>query len=345
MTSRPSTFWITFVGRRFVAALGAIFGVVALVFVITRLLGDPARLVLGPTASAEQIEAFRDANGYDDSIFVQFVRYLGDLLHGDLGVSNYTQQPVLTEIGDRLPATVELAIAALVLGLLWTIPLGIISARRPGGWVDRVSQAIVEFGVAIPNFFLGLLLVLVFSATLGLTPAPVGRLDIGAIEPPEVTGLITVDALLAGDVSTFVSALEHLLLPAVTLALTAGPPILQLTRNGMIAQLRSEHVRSARSLGLSKRTIDWYAMKNALLPVLTLTLMTWAYLIGNAVLVEQVFSWPGIGQYAVQNMQRFDYAPVTGVALLASAIFVVIYFVTDLIAMLVDPRIREGASA
>lgn len=342
---RPrSTFWLIFLGRRFAAALGAILGVMTLVFVVTRLLGDPARLILGPTASAEQIEAFRAANGYDDPIYIQFFHYLGNVLTGDLGVSSYTQQPVTEEIALRLPATLELAFFALVLGLLWTIPLGIISARKPGGIVDRISQAIVEFGVAIPNFFLGLLLILIFSATLGLTPAPVGRLDIGAFGPPEVTGWLTIDSLVAGDLGMFWSALEHLALPAITLALTACPPILQLTRNAMIAQLGSDHVRAARSLGLSQRTINWYAGKNALSPVLTLTSMTFAYLVGNAVLVEQVFSWPGIGQYAVQNMQRFDYAPVTGVALLASAVYVFIYFITDVISMLIDPRVREGAA-
>jgi peptide/nickel transport system permease protein len=341
---RGSSFWLVYLGRRVAAALLALFGVALLVFVVTRLLGDPVNLILGQRATPEQIAALRRELGYDQPIFEQFVTYIGNLLQGDLGVSRYTQMEVSTELANRLPATLELALAGLLLGLLWTVPLGVIAATRPGGWVDRATQAVVEFGVAIPSFFLGLLLVLIFTYALGITPAPVGRLDIGTAAPARVTGLLTVDSLLAGDLRSFGDSLRYLALPAITLALTSCPPILQLTRNTMIGALGSNYVRGARSFGLPERTVRRDALKNSLVPVFTMTAMTFGFLIGGTVLVETVFSWPGIGLYAVQSMQRFDYEPVLGVVLLASAIYILVYLVADLVSMAIDPRVREGAS-
>jgi ABC-type dipeptide/oligopeptide/nickel transport system permease component len=334
--------WSMYVGRRLVGAALTLLGVVVLVFVVTRLLGDPVQLILGPRATPEQAERLRHELGYDRSILAQFWTYLGNLVQGDLGTSRYTQRSVSDEIASRFPSTIELATAGMLLGLLWTIPLGIISALRPRGWVDRASQAMVEFGVAIPSFWLGLLLVLLFTNALGIAPTPVGELDIGAAAPPRVTGMIVVDSLLAGDLATFRSALAHLALPAITLAITSCPPILQLTRNTMIEVLRGDFVRSARSLGLPERTVRWYAFKNSLLPVSTMTAMTFGFLLGGTVLVETVFSWPGIGLYAIQSMQRFDYEPVLGIVLLASAVYVLVYFLADLLAMVIDPRVRES---
>ncbi len=339
------TFWLLYVGRRVLWALVALLGVAAIVFVVTRMLGDPVQLILGQRATPEQAAKLRHELGYDASIPTQFVTYLGDLLRGDLGVSSYTQREVASEIWDRFPATFELAAAGLLLGLLWTIPLGIISAQRPGGVVDRVSQAIVEFGVAIPNFFLGLLLVLLFAYVLGWAPAPIGQLELGATVPPKVTGMVVVDSLLAGQLDTFATSLQYLALPAITLALTSCPPILAITRTSMIGALRSDYVRGARSFGLPPRTVRWYAMKNSLVPVLTMVAMTFGFLLGNTVLVETVFSWPGIGLYSVQSMQRFDYSPVLGVVLLGSALYILVYLLADLLAMVIDPRVREGAAS
>lgn len=333
--------WSMYVGGRLAGAALALLGVVVLVFVVTRVLGDPVQLILGPRGTPEQAAQLRQELGYDRPLLAQFWSYLTNLVQGDLGTSRYTQRAVTDEIASRFPATLELAAAGMLLGLLWTIPLGILAALRPRGVVDRVSQFIVEFGVAIPSFWLGLLLVLLFSTALGIAPSPVGELDIGAVPPPRVTGMIVVDSLLAGDLATLRSALAHLALPAVTLAVTSCPPILQLTRNTMIEVLRGDFIRSARSFGLPERTIRWYAFKNTLLPVSTMVAMTFGFLLGGTVLVETVFSWPGIGLYAVQSMQRFDYEPVLGIVLLASAVYVLVYLVADLLAMAIDPRVRE----
>jgi peptide/nickel transport system permease protein len=231
----------------------------------------------------------------------------------------------------------------MILGLGWTIPLGVASAVRPGGLIDKVSQSIVEFGVAMPSFWLGLLLLFVFYYILKVAPTPVGELDFNIAAPTRITGLVVVDSALSGDVPALVSSLTHLALPAITLALTACPPILQLTRNTMIDVLRSDYVRGALSLGLPRRIVYWkYALRNALLPVITMSAMTFGYLLGGTVLVETVFAWPGIGRYAVQSMERFDYSPVLGVVLLAAAAYITVYFLADLLNLLVDPRTRAA---
>lgn len=334
--------WGLRIVRQLVGAALAMLGVVALVFFVSHVLGDPTRLILGPRATPEQIELLRQQLGYDDDLATQFGRYLGGLLQGDLGVSQYTQQPVADEIQRRFPATLELSLAALGLGLLWAVPLGVLSAFRPRGVVDRLSQGLVEFGVAVPSFWLGILLILLFYSIWPIAPSPVGVLDIGEVAPPRVTGLTVLDSLLAGQFGSASSALRHLALPAITLSVTACPPILQLTRNAMRQALRSDFIRSARSLGLPERTIRWYALKSALLPVITMTAMTFGYLLGGTVLVETVFSWPGIGLYAVQAMQQFDYEPVLGVVIVAAAVYILVYFVADLLSMAIDPRIRGG---
>jgi ABC-type dipeptide/oligopeptide/nickel transport system permease component len=335
--------WGVFVGRRLLSALLALLGIVLLVFIVTHMLGDPVYLLIGQRATPEQLEALRHQFGYDRPIWQQLLSYLAALPRGDLGVSRYTFQPVSTEIAQRFPTTIELSAAAMVLGLAWTIPLGVLAARRPGGAVDRIGRALVEFGVAMPSFWLGLLLVFVFFYLLQVAPTPIGQLDVGILPPPKVTGLVVVDSLLAGDLVALRSALAHLALPAITLAVTACPPILQLTRNVMVGVLDSDYVRGARRHGLKPSTVYWrLGLKNALLPVVTMTAMTFGYLLGGTVLVETVFAWPGLGLYAVQSMQRFDYEPVLGVVLLASTVYVLVYLLADLAALAIDPRTRDA---
>jgi peptide/nickel transport system permease protein len=335
--------WGFFIGRRVMSAAAAMLGVTVLVFIVTHLMGDPVYLIIGQRGTAAQITQLRHVLGYDRPIWAQYITYMSDVLHMNLGTSVYTQQPVISEIAQRFPSTVELTVAAMILGLGWTIPLGVASAVRPGGLIDKVSQSIVEFGVAMPSFWLGLLLLFVFYYILKVAPTPVGELDFNIAAPTRITGLVVVDSALSGDVPALVSSLTHLALPAITLALTACPPILQLTRNTMIEVLRSDYVRGARSLGLPRRIVYWkYALRNALLPVITMSAMTFGYLLGGTVLVETVFAWPGIGRYAVQSMERFDYSPVLGVVLLAAAAYITVYFLADLLNLLVDPRTRAA---
>lgn len=340
----PAARWGIFVARRLGSAAVALLGVTVLLFIVTHLMADPVYLLIGQRGSPAMLDSLRHSLGYDQPLYVQYARYLGNLLHGDLGTSRYTFQPVAQEIAQRFPATLSLSIAAMILGLIWTVPLGVLSAIRPGGVLDRISQALVEFGVAIPSFWLGLLFVFFLYFMLKVAPAPIGQLDITVDAPPHVTGLIVIDAMFAGDLNVLGNALGHLFLPALTLSLTSCPPILQLTRNTMIQVLRSDFIRAARSLGLPARTIYWrYALQNTLLPVTTMSAMTFGYLLGGTVLVETVFSWPGIGLYAVQSMQRADYDPILGVVLLAATIYIVVYLAADLAALFIDPRVRDAS--
>ncbi len=338
--SRALGFTAIFVIRRLVYAVASIVGVTAVTFFVTHVIANPVALVVGQNVAPGAIAALSHQFGYDRPVWEQYLAYMGALLHGNLGTSIITYQPVSEEILRRLPNTIELTAAGLLLGVLWTIPVGCLAALHPGGRIDRLSEGLVAFGVAMPGFWLGLLLILLLYFMLHLAPTPFGQLDPGVIPPPRVTGFMVVDGLIAGDLTVIQSSLAHLLLPALTLALTSCPAILQLTRDTMVKILRSDYIRSARSLGLPPRTVLWYALKNAIVPVVTATCMIFGWLLGSTVLVETVFAWPGIGLYAVQSIRSFDYSPILGIVLMTSTVYVVIYLVADLVGLSLDPRTR-----
>jgi peptide/nickel transport system permease protein len=316
-------------------------GLAAVTFGVTRFLGNPVYLLVGVQADQQTIETVTRRLGLDRPLWEQYLSYVGNLAQGDLGVSRFTSNPVVYDIGQRLPATLELSTAALLLGIAWTVPLGLLAAKHKNGWIDRLAQGLVEAGVAIPSFWLGLLLVYLLFYQFDLFPAPLGRLGPTAQAPPTVTGLYTIDSLLTGDWGAFRAALSHLALPAITLAFTSCPPILQITRNAMVEVLRSDYIRAARSNGISEGIIFLrYALKNVLLPVTTMIAMTYGYLLGGTVLVEVVFAWPGLGLYAVDAMNNSDYEPIVGVVLLSAVVYVIIYLITDILHFMIDPRLR-----
>jgi peptide/nickel transport system permease protein len=332
-----------FIGRRLVTTVIALVGVTLIVFLISHDVGDPVYLLLGQHATGAEEAALRHKYGFDRSLLSQYFSYLNGLLHGNLGSSVVNQEAVTTELGQHFPPTLELSLAGLIIGVAWTVPLGIVAARRPGGVVDRASRYLVRFGVAMPSFWLGLLLIYLFYYVFKVAPAPTGQLAIGVTTPRSITGMVLVDSLLTGNTAAFDSALSHLILPAVTLAVTSCPPILVVTREAMRRSLDSSYIRTARAAGLTERSIyGRFALKNATLPISTMIAMTFGYLLGGTVLVETVFSWPGIGQYAVQSMQSLDYEPVLGIVLLASLVYLVIYFLTDLFSLVIDPRTRSA---
>ncbi|MBL6957943.1 MAG: ABC transporter permease [Rhodospirillales bacterium] len=329
------------VGRRLLQALPSVFGVVVISFALTRALpGDPAIYFAGAMADKESIEQVRIALGLDRSWLEQFFIYVGNLFKGDMGLSLSTGQPVLQELLTRLPASLELTFIGLGLAVLLAVPLGILAATHPGSWIDHVCRVLVTAGVSLPTFFTGLFLIYIFYYLLGWAPSPLGRLDILYLSPPTVTGFYTIDSLLARDGETFISSLKQLILPAFTLGLFALAPIARMTRGGMLGALSSDYVRTARANGLARATVLLtYAFRNAALPLLTTLGMVFSFLLGANVLVEKVFSWPGIGSFAIEALVASDYAAVQGFVLTMALLFVVVNLTIDVILTLTDPRV------
>jgi ABC-type dipeptide/oligopeptide/nickel transport system permease component len=330
------------IANRLAAALPALAGVILITFLLTRVLpGDTATYFAGPTATAESIAQIKAQLGLDRPLYEQFVRYIKDLVHGDLGRSLTTGQLVLSDLTSRLPASAELTLFGLVLSVVVAIPLGILAAVRQGSLVDHLCRIVVTAGVSLPVFFTGLLLVYVAYFLMGWAPAPLGRLDTFATAPPSVTGFFLVDSLIVGDTATFRAAFAQLLLPGLTLAFFALAPIARITRASMLSALASEYVRTARANGLSpQRVIITYAFRNALLPVVTTLGMVFSFLLGANVLVEKVFAWPGIGSYAVEALIASDYAPVQGFVLMMAIMYVLLNLAIDLLYGIIDPRVR-----
>ena len=332
-------------GKRLITVIPTLIGVIIVTFLLTRALpGDPAAYFAGPAATKEAIEQVRVSLGLDKPLPIQFVRYVNDLVHGNLGNSLSTGRPVVTEIASRLPASAELTLLGLILSMAIAVPLGILAAVKQGSWIDHTCRVVATAGVSLPVFFTGLLLVYVFYYILGWSPAPIGRLDAFSSAPPNITGFYTIDTLLTGNFETFRASLSQLILPAFTLGIFSLAPIARMTRASMLAVLASEFVRTARASGLDNRTvIITYAFRNAMLPVVTTLGMVFSFLLGANVLVEKVFAWPGIGSYAVEALLQSDFAPVQGFVLTMAGMYVALNLLIDVLYGVIDPRVRlEG---
>lgn len=323
-------------------AVPTVFGILVVTFLMTRALpGDPAAFFAGPAATPESIAEIRAELGLDRPLIQQFGSYLADLLHGNLGESISTGQPVIKELAQRLPASLELTLVALALSIAIALPLGILAALHQDTWIDQLCRFIVTAGVSLPTFFTGLVLVYIFYFLLGIAPTPLGRIDIVFIPPPHLTGFYLIDAPLAGEWATAWSALKQLILPATTLALFTLAPLARMTRAAMLQALGSEYIRTARACGLGPRKIlVSYALRNALLPVVTTLGMVFSFSLGANVLVEKVFSWPGIGSYAIEALVVSDYAAVQGFVLAMAILFVALNLLVDMVYTLIDPRVK-----
>lgn len=333
------------VGRRLLGALPNLLGVIVITFLLTRALpGDPAAYFAGGAATQEAVEQVRAQLGLDKPLPEQFLRYVAALAKGDLGLSITTGQPVLQELLTRLPASIEMVLLALTLACAVALPLGVMAATRPGSWIDQLCRVLTTAGVSLPTFFTGLVLAYVFYFLLGWAPAPLGRLDPVFSPPPAVTGLYLIDALLVGDLALWWAAFKQLILPVVTMALFVLAPIARMTRASMLQVLSSDFVRTARASGLSKATVlVRYALRNALLPVVTTLGMVFGFMLGSSVIIEKVFGWPGVGSYAIDALTASDYAPVQGFVLAMGVLFVLLNLLVDVLYTLIDPRISmEG---
>ncbi|GAA3955543.1 ABC transporter permease [Allohahella marinimesophila] len=332
---------LKFVCLRLLQAVPVVFGILVVCFLLTRALpGDPAAYFAGAMADAESIEQMREKMGLNQPLPIQFLAYLNDLAHGDLGYSISTGQPVLTEIATRLPASLELTLLAMLLSVSIAVPLGILAATHPDSWIDHACRFIVTAGVSLPTFFTGLALSYLFYYLLGWAPAPMGRLDMMSLPPPAVTNFYVLDALIAGETETALAALGQLCLPVITLALFTLAPIARMTRAAMLQVLSGDFIRTARAAGLAPRKILYrYALRNAILPVVTTLGMVFSFALGANVLVEKVFAWPGIGSFAVEALVVSDYAAVQGFVLAMALLFITLNLVIDITYTLIDPRL------
>ena len=355
-----------YVGRRFLYLIPQLSGTSLLGFILVRLIpGDMARQLVGPFPDEAQVDQLREQLGLTKSEPEQYFLYLKGLVQGDWGFSWSAGRPVLDEFGNRLPATLELITITLIVIVVVMIPLGVVSAlhdqrrgseaaaTRPRGrrWRSAGrpflrrsgSRAIDVYGFlagSFPEFLIGLLLIYVFYTQLGLAPSPTGRLDLALSEPPRVTGAYTIDSLLAFDWAALRSALTHLALPVITLALVYGAAVLKMTRASVGSALASDYIANARAFGLPRRKIAWYALRNALPPIVVLLATVYGFLLGGAVLVESVFSINGIGRYAVQAVTQQDYAPIQGFLVISATFFLLLYLAVDLLTFVIDPRAR-----
>ena len=329
------------IGLRILQALPVVAGVIVVSFVLTRALpGDPAVYFAGATADEQSIAQIREALGLDKPLITQFFLYVGDLARGDLGQSIMTGQSVASDLARKLPASLELTLLALTLSFALAVPLGVMAARNPGSLQDHLCRVVVTAGVSLPTFFTGILLVYIFYYLLGIAPAPLGRLDFMYLEPNTITGFYLIDSALTGEWETFGGALKQLILPACTLALFTMAPIARMTRAAMLSALSSDYIRTACAAGLTERKVMFgYALRNALLPIVTTMGMVFSFTLGANVLVEKVFAWPGIGSYAVEALVASDYAAVQGFVLCMALLFVALNLVVDISYSLIDPRI------
>ena len=329
------------IALRLVGAIPNLIGVIVVTFLLTRALpGDPAAFFAGAAASPEAVEQIREKLGLNKTMIEQFGFYLRDLAHGDFGQSLSTGQPVLTELVQRLPASLELTFSALLFAVVIALPLGVLAATRPGSWIDHLCRLVTTAGVSLPTFFTGLLLAYVFYFLLGVAPAPLGRLDPLFSPPPSITGMYLIDSLVAGEGAVFRASLLQILLPAITMGLFVLAPLARMTRASMLGVLSADFIRTARALGLGGSTVLYtYAFRNALLPVVTTLGMVFSFLLGSNVLVEKVFAWPGIGSYAIESLTASDYAPIQGFVLTMGVLYVLLNLAIDVAYGLIDPRV------
>jgi len=316
-------------------------GVSVLTFFIAHIVpGDPVLVALGEHARDDQIAAYRRAYGLDRPVPVQYAVYVRRLVSGDLGISIRTRRPVAADLREFLPATIELGTSAWVVALALGIPAGILSAVFKDRTFDHVSRVGALIGASLPVFWLGLLLLATFYYRLRWLPGP-GRLDI-ALSPPSMrTGLLVIDAILAGDGPALRDAARHLVLPALTLGLFSTAVIARMTRSAMLDVLYQDYIRTARAKGLhERRVVALHALKNAMIPTLTIIGISFGSLLSGAVLTETIFAWPGLGRYATTSAISLDFPAVMGVTLMVAVVYTLVNLVVDITYARLDPRVR-----
>ncbi|RLG20118.1 ABC transporter permease [Candidatus Micrarchaeota archaeon] len=309
---------LTYISRRILVGIPVVFGVTLIIFMLMHISGDPVRLMYGPNVPKETIEAKRKELGLDKPIYEQYFIWISKLLHGDLGRSIHVQDRVSNLIRARLAATLELTTVALLVTVFFSVPIGVVSAVKPYSWIDNVGRIFALFWVSMPYFWLGIILMLLFGVTLGLLPISGRGGPIWSLE-----------------------GIRHLILPTLTLGLPPMALFTRLVRSSMLEVINEEYIRTARSKGLSEKTVIYrHALRNALIPVVTLLALRLPWLVGGAVITETVFSWPGMGRLLVDAVTQRDYPVVQGVVLILAVLVLLSNLAADVMYAYLDPRIR-----
>lgn len=331
--------------RRLFAMPFLVLGIVTLAFLLTSVTkGDPLTAIVSDRQmnNPEVVAAAKARWGLDRSLPERYVIYVGNLLQGDMGTSFITRRPVAQDVLYRLPATLELVTAAMIIGSVMGISLGVLAAAFRNTVIDHAARFFALFGSSVPVFWLGLALLYVFSVQWGVLPGP-GRIDARAAMPPTVTGFATIDSLIAGNFPLFLNALSHLILPAFVLGWAVAGTISRLVRANMLEILGREFILTARAKGAGEfRVIVRHALRNTLVPTLTVIGYSFAYLLTGAVLTETIFSWPGMGSYAVEAARGLDFPAIIGVTIVGGVVFLFTNLITDVAYVIANPRVRLG---
>ncbi len=330
------------IALRVLGSIGAVFGATVLAFVIMRVLpGNPARLILGPLATQHAVTALNHQLGLDRPLYVQYWRYISDFFQGNWGYSFSEGQSVRKLIGERAPATIELALFSFIIAMLAAVALALLSTYRNRPIIDRIVRGVSYLGFGTPPFFIALLLLVVFFSTFHLLPGPEGRLAVQATPPAAITRMYTIDALLAGELGTFWEALEHLILPGLALGISSFSFIVRLLRANLLEISREPFITVARGKGLRRWTaFRRHALPNAFLPTLTAGGLVLGEFLAGSVLIERVFNWPGVGDLVFDAIVKQDYAIVQTFILLSAVMFVLVNLAVDLLYAVIDPRVR-----
>lgn len=336
---------VRLLAKRLGTSLIVLFGVSMLIFAIARVIpGDPARIALGPNSSPEQVLQLRERLRLDESFVTQYAYFLSDLLHGDLGISLYTNRPVTSDIAQFLPATLELVIVSGIMMVLLGLPLGVLSARYRGSWIDNAIRLVTLLGVSAPSFVWAVILMLIFAFYLPIFPVA-GRIS-DTIAIQSATGFLLIDTLLTGNFKAFGNAAWHIVLPAFALALSGIGQAARLTRSNMVETYEKPYIEMAQSYGFpEKRIASRYAFRPSLIPSLTIIGLDFAAMLGSAFLVESVFAWPGLSRYGVAVILRKDLNAIVGTVLIISAMFLIVNVIVDLLIAVINPRIRYSQRA
>jgi peptide/nickel transport system permease protein len=321
-----------------------VLGVTLITFVISHQIpGDPARLLAGPRASPQAVQQIRAELGLDQPVLIQYGRYLNGLAHGDLGTSIVTSRPVLGDVMQVLPATLELVLTALLVATILGVTLGALSAVYRDRLIDQCVRLLATLSISVPSFWFALVLLLVFYGTFDLLPGD-GRLTPGIDAPTRITGLYLIDALITGNTTAFKDALAHIVLPAATLAFASIGGVIRLIRSSMIEVLQEDYIRTAMASGLRWRTVVFnHALRNSLLPFITVMGLELGSLLFGSVVVEMAFAWPGVGAYVLNAIFSLDFPAIMGFTVVVSIAYVLINALVDLLYRAVNPRLRDAS--